>query len=191
MKKRELTHGRKATGWKLFILAVVLCLLSACGTAPQETEKETAASERALSDFKEPPALVVANGENRVDAVVGTYSWSRETQKGTFEDIEADALHPLEMLPYLKPLKVGEDGTVELQFELKPAVTEVRYWPEEYAGEEDGEGHFDDATALTVEDGRVTVPTDGGYICEVWAKWNDAGGNGGSARYVFWTQKQE
>ena len=150
---------------------------------------ETQSSGKALTDYSTPPALTVVCGENQSKAITGTYSWSRYVGDGKYEGIEADAIHPLEMMDLLDPLKVDDSGIVELQFELQPNSVTASCWPEEYAGGDPSPYYYKD-TKLTVERGSlplVTVPTDGGYIVLLQVHWSDSTGSGGNVMYIFRT----
>ena len=145
--------------------------------------------EKTLAEYHEPPSLTVSCGDNAVPASGTTYSWEYLNADGIWSGVEADGPHPLEMMDNMTPLAVDSSGDVELFFELAPDETTVSYWPEEYAGDDYDAftEHLDQAMKLSVENGCVTVPTDENYIYEVWAKWSDGAGAGGTAYYGFWT----
>ena len=147
--------------------------------------------EKTLDEYHQPPDLIVSCGDHYVPASGTTYSLSYPNGDGTSCGVEADGMHPLEMLEYMTPLTVDLSGDVALEFELEPDEIIVRCWPEAYAMEsEDYDAfinHLDEALTLPVEHGHVTVPTDGNYVYEVCAKWNGGGDSGGNGYFGFWT----
>ena len=184
---------RKAISF--FLAAVLLLGLAACGSKG-ETAPNTGNS---LSDYTQPPELRVVCGEHEVTAELTTYTWMRRNPDGTGTGINADGIHPLQMLDkegriYMTPLPVSAGAVVELVFPLTPDVIDVRCWPEArahawFADHGSFDASLEQAEELTVTDGRITPPADGGYIYEVTAKWGtlSGAGNGGTAYYGFYT----
>ena len=183
-----------------FLLSAALLLgLTACGAvtpSPTATPESTPAETR-LSDFSQPPELRVLCGKHEVMAEITTYSWTCRNADGSTKRVEADGVHPLQMLDeegriYLTPLPVPEGEAVKLAFAITPDEFAVRCWPEEmaYAWFEDHaqfSANVEKAAELTVTEGCIIPPGEGGFIYEVAAKWTDGAGNGGTAYYGFYT----
>ena len=194
----------RSGGSKMKRLTLLLCLLgtlllAACGgtagTGPGAAAEEP--EDLRLSDFSKPPELLVRCGGQEAAAVQTTYSWSLKEQYSPAPHVEADGIHPLQMLDTegrieMTPLSVPDGAEVELVFPLMPEKVTVNCWPEETAHAifRDGAQFFDaleQAVELNVSEGRVTPPGKGSFIYEVMAKWRDGSGNGGTAYYGFYT----
>ena len=153
--------------------------------------------ETSLSDFTQPPELNVRCGGHKVTAARTTYDWKRQKPGGGSLLTFADGIHPLQMLDEegrvtLTPLKVPEGAEAVLDFELAPGELTLRCWSEEAARAifQDPDlfsAYLEQATELTVTEGRFAPPGPGNYIYEVVAKWPDDSGTGGTAYYGFYT----
>jgi len=182
------------------LLSAALLLLTACAArpaTPTPSPPEDSPAGDGLPALTRPPELRVSCGEGEVTAEKTTYSWSYRDADGSMKHVEADGLHPLQMLDEagrisLTPLPVPEGDAVKLTFGIAPEEVSVRCWPEEmaYAWFAD-HGQFaaavEQAEELTMAEGRVTPPGEGGFIYEVTAKWSDEAGCGGTAYYGFHT----
>ncbi len=140
---------------------------------------------------QKPPALTVQAGKAEGSAVLGTYSWSWSNGDGTDTGVEADGLHPLDMLDYLTPLSLGSERKLILRFDLGPLALDkltVRRWDLSCAGDPDRYESGFDMLPCTVEDGLVTVDLPDGQdgIFEVHAYFT--GDSHGDAYYAFFLQ---
>ena len=152
-----------------------------------------------LSDFSQPPLLSVRCGDRDTPAVQTVCAWKRRKNLGDGGKslVVTDGLHPLQMLDEegcvsLTPLPVPPGSGLELDFQRAPDELTVRCWSEETARTvfEDPElfaACEEQATELTVTEGRFAPPGPGNYIYEVRAKWSDDIGYGGTADYGFYT----
>lgn len=142
--------------------------------------------------LKSPPTLTVMCGEESIEALLGTYSWSWFSRNGkTGEGTEACGFSPLERKEHIPcmTLTSGDADTLTayLQFGTAPDEISVRCWGEECWGQTDAEGED-----IEVEYGADFIINlkNGNYIYEITAKWSSAEGYGGTAYYSFYTVKQ-
>lgn len=116
---------------RIFILLLLLALASGCTSAPQ-------AGAEGRTWRQKPPALTVISGDNQTEATLGTYSWSWPNADGTRTGVEADGLHPLDMLAYMTPLPLDGARSIELRFEPGAATLDrltLRRWDLSCAGD--------------------------------------------------------
>ena len=100
---------------RMLIWLAALLLLAGCRISGREGSKAPSG----LAWPEKPPALTVGAGEREVSATLGTYSWTWPNGDGTDTGVEADGMHPLDMLDYMTPLFPGDAGTVTLRFDLQ------------------------------------------------------------------------
>lgn len=117
-------------------------------------------------EIPEPPGLVVMAGEETIEAILGTYSWSVDNEDGTITAIEADTAAPPDLVQGMTPVNVTSDTKIALEFAVEPDKYTVRTWEEDY----------------TVSSARkeVLLTREGPVIYEVQASWAQ-----GTARYAF------
>lgn len=113
-----------------------------------------------------PPGLRIQVGDETLEPVLGTYSWSVENEDGTFTGIEADSAAPPALVRTLDPVPVTSDTEVTLDFEVEPDRYTVRIWDE-------------DNTVLS-ESTDIDLSGEGEVIYEIWARWPQ-----GTASYAF------
>ena len=156
------------------------------------TSQETAA-------LKEPPALTVVSGENSIEALRGTFSWTYQNEDGTWTGIEADSMHPLQAKEYMPSLKLLPVITsfAGMQWDTVPDKVSVRCWSEAYWGQYDAESEEVSAKLLCIDSSDGCDPyfsvelKDGNYVYEVIAEWNSAETYHGKSCYSFYTVKPD
>lgn len=166
---------------QLFLVPIVIIsilLMAGCsnygeqmleeGTSLNESnEAKAGQTEReAGQELPEPPGLKIRAGDNTIEALLGTYSWSVDNEDGTVTSIEADTAPPPDLIQEMTPIVVASDTIVELDFEVEPSRYTVRTWEEDY----------------TVSSSRdeVLLTRSGLVIFEVRSSWSQ-----GTANYVF------
>ncbi|OJF94647.1 hypothetical protein [Alkalibacterium sp. 20] len=118
-------------------------------------------------NFPEPPGLTLYAGEETLDPVLGTYSWSVGNEDGTVTATEVDAAAPPELVRIIDPMEVTADTTIDLDFKEQPNRYTVRIWDE-------------DNNVLSESD-EVDLSGEGIVIYEVLAHWEQ-----GTATYAFY-----
>ena len=98
------------------ISILLLALLLTAGCLSKSQSQGEGADKPAPQD--KPPALTVVSGESQTQATLSTYSWSWPNPDGTSTGVEADGLHPLDMMDLLTPLLPEEGQPLTLRFEL-------------------------------------------------------------------------
>lgn len=156
--------------WLASILLVSLSLFAGCADNDEGVLKSELGSEEAQAgvpeELPEPPGLRVLAGNEEIEVVRGTYSWSVHNKDGTITAIEADNAAPPDLVRALSPLTVSSDETVELNFETEPDIYTVRIWDEDYK--------------VSSERDDVLLSVEGVVIYEVLANWAQ-----GTSTYVF------
>lgn len=153
----------------LFLAGSVLIFTGCMNNGEGVLEGELVSEEAQAGDTKElpePPSLKVLVGDESIDVIRGTYSWSVNNEDGTITAIEADTAPPPDLVRAMTPIAVTSDSVVELEFEVQPDRYSVRTWEEDY----------------TVSSSRddVLLTRDGRVIYEVRASWAQ-----GTATYAF------
>jgi hypothetical protein len=134
-------------------------------------------SENVTVILEKPPALSVISGQTAVGALLGTYSWQRKNPDGTFTEIEADSLHPLDCKDALLPFETNEKTAILDFLEEPDSILNVQCWSDE---------HWSDSTAnseAVAVHGNTIELKSGGYIYEIKAQWEAESGYGGTAYY--------
>lgn len=138
--------------------------------------------EDALVILEEPPALDIISSETYHETLLGTYSWQRKNDDGTFTGIQADSRHPLDCKDSLFPLEMAEITAV-LRFTENPDTLSVCCWSDEHWSDIGA-----DSERVAVEGYQIELKP-GGYIYEVRAKWDtEKSGYGGTAYYSFYVK---
>ena len=174
---------------RTILFALSLLLLTGCQSVPPAATEGTARP--AVSH--QPPALTVRVGENEGAAALSTYSWDWPNPDGTHSGVEADGLHPLDMLDYVTPILLGEERTVELRFEgaAKPDHLTIRRWDRSCAGDPSKYESNYDMLSCTMEGDTLTaaLPDGLGGVFEVHAYFT--GESHGDGYYTFCLQGVE
>lgn len=128
----------------------------------------------------EPPVLTVVSDSTALGALTGTYTWQSPNADGTYTGVASDSAHPLDCRELLSPLDTPS-GTAALRFTVEPdeIVSAVR-WSDADWGRSDAAG-FD----VPVSGGGIALEP-GGWVYQVEARWDDAGGGYGTAFYCFY-----
>ena len=175
---------------RISILLLALLLTAGCLSKPQSQGE--GADQPAPQD--KPPALTVVSGENQTQATLSTYSWSWPNPDGTSTGVEADGLHPLDMMDLLTPLLPEEGQPLTLRFELGTLTLDrltIRRWDPSSAGDP---AQYDSGFTLlpfTQSGNAVTVelPEESSGIFEVHAYFT--GESRGDGYYAFCLQGPE
>lgn len=140
----------------------------------------------ALVILENPPALNVISDNTSNSTLLGTYSWQRKNNDGTFTNMEADCAHPLECMDVQFQFETTQANAL-LRFAEEPdTILSVRCWSDD---------HWSDPTAdsenVSLNGDEIELKT-GGYIYEVTAEWNtEKSGYGGVAHYSFYAKVLE
>ena len=138
--------------------------------------------------FIGPPTLYVTAGGKSYTACGGTSSWENEVP-GSGESVgeEADAegaLHSKLWMPMID-VKAGEKITLSTEFGPAPKEITVKCWDEKYWEDYDAYDKYETVNAS----GMRFTPKKGGYIYEVFCKWDNFTKDGvlmsGNSYYSF------
>ncbi|MFZ3588468.1 hypothetical protein ACOI1C_04135 [Bacillus sp. DJP31] len=107
-----------------FVLGITLMVLTACYSSNETvTGNKDKVSPGTLT---EPPILTISTGNQVIEAVQGTTSWSYSIGNGNYTGIEADSGPPPELVEYQeKVLTLESDREIELNFAEKPITYTV------------------------------------------------------------------
>jgi len=133
---------------------------------------------------KSPPALTVRCGEEQIEALMGTTSWTYRNADGTGQGFQADSSHPLESKAYMTPLvlsSVGESAIAFLHWDPLPDKVTIRCFDGDSFGQYDAEGE-----TIPVSANQIELKT-GAFVYEVIAEWNLSHTWGGTVHYGFYT----
>ncbi|MBQ9839248.1 MAG: hypothetical protein IJO56_07150 [Oscillospiraceae bacterium] len=160
---------------KGLILAVVLCMLlltAGCkNDQPQETTGFTVETTEPIVLNDRPPALQVICGQDSLQGLLGTYSWTYLEKDGTATVANASGAHPLDSKSMLTAYTTSA-ANGRLEFGDQPEHISVRCWSDDNFGQSA-------APAETVTmNGYTAELKPGGYIYEIAAQWEDDGGDG-------------
>lgn len=131
--------------------------------------------------LEEPPVLTVVSDEMAAVALVGTYTWQKKLPDGTFSGTACDSPHPLDCKDLLSPPLETAQATAELRFAQQPdEILNIQCWRDTYWSDPSADGED------VVWSGNRVELKPGGNIYEVVARWDTAGGYGGTACYSFY-----
>ena len=151
-------------------------------------------SGEAVTVLAQPPALAVIGtlDETYHDALQGGYSWQSKNADGTVTDIKADSAHPLSCKTQLSPaLEMTYDHTLNLLFPegaMPNEIVRVRCWSDANWGKTAAQSGTVRVSGSAATGGYAIELKPGGYIYEVTARWDTAGGYGGTASYAFYVK---
>ena len=189
----------------VFALSLVLGLAACSAQKKQEEEikydlipQNNAAAQETVT-LKEPPALMAVYGENSIEALKGTFSWTYQNEDGTWTGIEADSMHPLQAKEYMPNLTLLPviASFAGMQWDTLPDRISVRCWSEAYWGQYDAESEEISAKLLCIDSSDGCDPyfsialKDGNNVYEVIAEWNSAETYHGKSCYSFYTVKPD
>lgn len=134
----------------------------------------------ALTGMNAPPALTVLSGDQKFQIRSGTYTWNYGGLP-----IHADGLFVFDswLDGDLVPLSADPGTALELRFETMPDRVTVLAWKAECAT--GNHSRVSESINLPVTDNTFTIPSDGEYLYEIAAEWNEEDGFGGEAVYAF------
>ncbi len=144
---------------KISILFIVIGIIMV-GCSSKNVDK--------YSIIKKPPDLTISSNSNKINAVLGTYSWHYNNDDGTFTGIEADSNSPSVLVENKTPLNVELGSDINLHFAKTPQKFEVNIW---------GDGQK--IKEITVEGTSFKVKKVGRTIYEIYATWEQ-----GTAHYA-------
>ena len=180
----------------LLCLGMTACAASTDYGPPLTTEEPPAAHTPAELEpepdqeqtitLTEPPVLTVSAGAVSIKATRGAISWRYDSGDGTWCDLEADSVHPLdEISREFLPQLCYEDRAAALTFAVEPDTVELTGWHAAHWGNTGAEGQ-----TLPVEDGAFTLSLGPG-LYEVKAQWTGADTYSGTAYYAFYAAPAE
>ena len=180
----------------LLCLGMTACAASTDYGPPLTTEEPPAAHTPAELEpepdqeqpitLTEPPVLTVSAGAVSIKATRGAISWRYDSGDGTWCDLEADSVHPLdEISREFLPQLCYEDRAAALTFAVEPDTVELTGWHGAHWGNTGAEGQ-----TLPVEDGAFTLSLGPG-LYEVKAQWTGADTYSGTAYYAFYAAPAE
>ena len=174
---------------RISILLLALLLSVGCRANPPAAD----GGDRDSTVWKKPPALTVQAGENQGQAALSTYSWTWPNGNGTDSGVEADGLHPLDMVDHVTPLPLGDEGAVILTFDLSGLVLDqltVRRWALSCAGDPAKYESDFELLPFTMDGGTIAIelPDGSGGVFEVHAYFT--GESHGDGYYAFWMEPQ-
>ena len=174
------------------ISILLLALLLTAGCLSKNPSQSEGTDRPAPQDT--PPELTVSSGENHTRAILSTYSWSWPNPDGTSTGVEADGLHPLDMIDLLTPLPLIEGCPLTLRFELGALTLDrltIRRWDLSSAGDPTRYESGFTLLSFTQSGNAVTVelPEKSSGIFEVHAYFT--GESQGDGYYAFCLQGPE
>jgi len=162
------------------LLAFLICFVFVGGCANKKTV------------LKQPPSLFVTNGENTIEAKMGSNCWSFDAENGTRQGLCSDyAKARIDDMPKLYteilPHSVLPYSSVPEHFinlKCSPMFDEVevrRLTVDNY------NNNPDEFETVSVNDFSFETK-EGNYVYEVFARWNNADGYDGDCVYYFFVQ---
>ncbi len=168
----------------ILILTALICLsaFSGCGNDYSEVpvDLEVTFSESLTSFPADVPVLFVGDGEQRIKAWRGTYSWIVESADGISNGVNADSPHPLDLRESVPALALKKKTALTLSFEGRPTKITVKRYDLNAPG-------YDDYETVEVSEGTIEVKA-GNYLYEVIATWSGEKYSG-TVYYAFRTEK--
>ena len=113
----------------LFSIIVFIALLSLFGCNQEEIDKQE--GNLPGENLHAPPSLTISVGEETIETVRGTYSWSYKHGDGTSTGINADSAAPPDLVEGQISADVTPNTEVSLNFEETPMDYQVRIWDSE------------------------------------------------------------
>jgi len=169
-------------------ITIAIVGLLACSCASQQIKYPP--------DMKLEPRRELILETSALDIILATikpggFSWAYSTITGEKHMI-ADSLHPLHDVYFKDMPKIEKIDKVKMTFSYPPDYYVVRYWPEEYIGDDPIEND-QYAKTIDVDEGIIILPNEEqGLVIEVKAVWesvNDIKETQGDAYYVFFVEK--
>jgi hypothetical protein len=153
---------------KALLFALLAFFLSSCGQQ-EKSVVEIVSAVDTESIIKEPPELKVSSNNNKIVAVLGTYSWSYDNDDGTSTGIEADSEIPPRIVKHqTAPLITNLGSEVNLEFTKSPQEVRVNIW-----------NNSEKERGVKVDGSIFKTDEKGNLIYEIYAIWDQ-----GSAHYA-------
>ena len=127
-----------------------------------------------------PPELAVECGNRHVVATRGAYFWSSHGSSTI-----AGGKHILELVESMSSISRDGEEEAALIFDVEPISVAVKCWSDRHAYADDKGNYETGSRELVYDNGRIDIPTDGSYVYEVYAVWEN-----GSAHYGFYIVEQ-
>ncbi|QOY34664.1 hypothetical protein AWH56_018320 [Anaerobacillus isosaccharinicus] len=152
----------------LLILFSLMLSVIGCSNETDVSNKVNGENEEQQeSTYKNPPKVSISNGEEKINGVLGIYSWTHCCDNGQTTSIEASSDAPPNLVQNKEPFKVTSGTPVSIDFETPPIRYEVKTWNEN-----------NDVTGKYAE--IDTFNHKGRTVFEVFATWEQ-----GNASYSF------
>lgn len=176
--KSVLNYKKPALG--IIVVAVMACMaVTVCFLT--DPKSDNTSLEPVMNTV---PDLTVICGNTTQTAWKGTYSWTYDMENGTSRAVIADSSHPTARLDYFEQhyISVADSSSTPpaatLTFDIAPDEISVNCWIIE-------NGKYE-KTTVEVDGFDVLLKTDGTYLYEVIAEWNDPNENyRGTVDYGF------
>ncbi|UCZ51535.1 hypothetical protein LGQ02_11695 [Bacillus shivajii] len=153
---------------KILTLTIIgLIAIIGCSDNTQETNNNNEPNEN-VSQLRKPPNLYMVVGEETINPVLGSHSWTFEHSDGTTESIEADSYSPSIIVEMREPQKVDANTDISFEFETTPKTYQAREWDTEH-----NVLGSNNELDLSIHEGKK--------IFEILASWEQ-----GTASYVFY-----
>ncbi|WP_100407756.1 hypothetical protein [Bacillus solitudinis] len=104
-------------------LLILLTFITVVGCSNNNQEANYTDSNKLdenTSQILRPSNLVISVGEYKIEAILGTYTWSYIDDNGIGASIAADADAPTSIVEKQEPVKVNSNTIVTLEFEMFP-----------------------------------------------------------------------
>ena len=157
----------KKPAFGIIIVAVIACAaVAVCFLT--DPKSDNAPPEPLMNTV---PDLTVICGDTAQTAWKGTYSWTQDMGNGMSRAVIADASHPTARLDYFEQhyILVADNNSTPpvatLTFDIVPDEISVNCW-------KIGNGKHEEST-VEVDGFNVLLKTDGAYLYEVIAIWNN------------------
>ena len=178
---------------KRFIVIVLnLCFLltfAGCARTNRVDAKINGASDSPISSIHTPPYLTINchnKGERVTDwglAQCPRYEW--KPYGGPAVNADGLFVFDLWLTGELKCFDLSKVERVDFNFEVSPDRVTVTAWKAECATED--RSLVSESINLPVTENSFTIPSDGEYIYQIDAEWDEEDGAGGNATYVLAT----
>lgn len=143
------------------LLCLAVLLLSGCAAEPSTPGKASL------------PALMLHQGDQSLEANIGSYNWQMDNGDGTCSAVCVDAAHPLDIAESL-PLLEAKNCEVQLEFFQAPESILVWCWETEDADAQ-----------LIPSDGTMLSLMPGTHVYQITATWPGTEGFTNIVHYSF------
>jgi hypothetical protein len=137
--------------------------------------------------LEDPPNLTISTWNSSIEAMMGTTSWGYDKGDGTWSGVDIDCLHPLDSKEFMPALQITPSPyssksslDAALFFDIAPDAITVCCWSDIHWGNISAESED-----ISVRDFTIELKN-GGYIYEVFARWDSSDKYEGTAYYSFY-----